>query len=88
MKGIPVKIRLSADHCSAYNEVNSVSDQAAPNESSQILWCMEWQVVYNTHDTLTVTTTRKRSPLEFDSSFDCATLSVATEYTYFKNHIH
>ncbi len=33
-------------------------------------------MVYNNHDSLTVTTTRKRSSLEFDSSFDCATLSV------------
>lgn len=46
---IPVKIKLHADDCILYSEVESQVDQINLNEAFQrvIRWCDEWQMSVN-----------------------------------------
>lgn len=67
---IPVKIRLYADDCVMYSEIDSVSDQLRLNEAFEkvVKWCSDWQMAINFDKTVFMKISRKRSTLHFQYS--------------------
>lgn len=67
---IPVKIKLYADDCVMYSEIDSVSDQLRLNEAFEkiVKWCNDWQMTINFDKTVFMKISRKRSNLHFQYS--------------------
>lgn len=84
VQDMPVKIKLFADDCLLYHVVRNRNDQALLNASlSKIeLWCSEWQMKVNEKKTVSMTITRKRTPLPFQYSINGRCLSSVQSYKY------
>lgn len=67
-----IEVRLFADDCLIYTPVYSVNDQILLNVSLAKIqeWCQKWDMQINTKKCLSVTITKKKSPLPFSYSLD------------------
>lgn len=81
---IPVKIKLFADDCILYQEVNTPDDQELLNSALDKLhiWCERWQMCINTTKTVSMTISRKKAPLTFQYSINGRCLSSVNRYKY------
>lgn len=81
---VNVKIRLFADDCILYQEINNCSDQVCLNSSlaSVEAWCATWQMTMNAKKTVAMSITRKRNPLKFSYSTGGNILSTVSSYKY------
>lgn len=84
VRDIPVKIRLFADDCVLYQEVNDPSDQLLLNDSLSKIqdWCTKWQMNINPKKTVAMTITLKKDPLKFRYNLGNHSLSFVSQYTY------
>lgn len=84
VKDISVKIKLYADDCVLYTEVNDQSDQKLLNNDFQRVasWCKRWQMCINFEKTVFMRITRKKRPLMFTYNFNGVILSEVSEYKY------
>lgn len=84
IRDIPVKIRLFADDCVLYQEVNACSDQILLNNSLSKIqdWCAKWQMNINPKKTVAMTITRSRDPLKFQYNLGNHSLSFVSQYKY------
>lgn len=81
---IPVKIRLYADDCVIYTEVNSVADQILLNNTLNkiALWCDKWQMCINFDKTVFMRITHRKSPLAYTYSANNNFLHEVYQYKY------
>lgn len=62
---IPVTVKLFADDCILYNEINSHEDHVALNNALETVskWCADWQMTINAKKSALLTITRKKTGL-------------------------
>lgn len=74
---IPVNIKLFADDCVLYNEINTKADQILLNSALQKVasWCHQWQMVINSEKTVFMRITHRKKPLTFDYNINNTFLS-------------
>lgn len=84
MNHLPVKIRLYADDCVLYNEINSVHNQNLLNNSfSQFLsWSKKWQMEINFNKTVFMSFTNKKMQSVFSYGIGNVILRQVYEYKY------
>lgn len=81
---IPIKVKLFADDCVLYHEIESPNDQATLNTSLNKIqeWCLKWQMTINLEKTVAMTITRKKHPLNFQYHVGNCFLNVVSSYKY------
>lgn len=81
---ISVKIRLFADDCVLYNEINCAEDQRRLNHDLDLIvtWCRNWQMCLNYDKTVFMSVTRKRRPLPFSYCANNCSIMQVNEYKY------
>lgn len=64
---IPVTVKLFADDCILYNEINSHEDHIALNNALETVskWCDDWQMTINAKKSALLTITRKKKQVYF-----------------------
>lgn len=79
-----VKIRLYADDCVLYSEINSTSDQNALNfELDKVMrWCRTWQMAVNYDKCAVMTISNKKNPLLYTYTVDRKSLNRVNEFKY------
>lgn len=81
---IDCKIKLFADDCIIYREINDCDDHTALNISLDKIahWCAEWQMSINLTKTVCMTVTRKKVPSEFTYTINNTPLQRVTQQKY------
>lgn len=81
---IPIKVKLFADDCVLYHEIESANDEVTLNTALNKIqeWCLKWQMTINLRKTVAMTITRKKNPLSFRYHVDNCSLDVVTSYKY------
>lgn len=81
---IPVHVRLFADDCIIYHEINSAEDHLALNKALEIVsnWCSDWQMILNVKKSAIMTVTRKREWSEFSYTINSIPLPRTSHHKY------
>lgn len=81
---IPVKVKLYADDCILYSEVENHTDQIHLNDAFQkvIRWCDKWQMSVNFKKTVFIKISHKRNTLHFAYSANNVFLQEVQHYKY------
>lgn len=81
---VDVPIRLFADDCMLYTEVQNLEDQLKLNTSLKKIaeWCDDWQMRINTDKTVCMSITKKTIKLNVSYNFDNATIQNVNHYKY------
>lgn len=84
VKDVNVKIRLFADDCILYSQINNPNDQINLNNALQhiINWCHDWQMEINSNKTVFMTITNKRQHYSFPYQIGNNLLEQVGEYKY------
>lgn len=84
LHGIPVKVRLYADDCVLYSEIENAADQELLNNAlgQVVAWCKAWQMSINFQKTVFMTITRKKHKLKYPYATNDIFLSEVTHYKY------
>lgn len=79
-----VNIRLFADDCILYREINSNDDHEILNNAleSVFIWCQEWQMTLNAQKSVTLTITRKKQISHFTYTINNTPLTRVLEHKY------
>lgn len=83
-KNIRVNIRLFADDCIIYQEINSPQDHLLLNSALQSVsdWCSDWQMTLNTTKSALLRITRKQQISNFCYNVNNVPLTVVNEQKY------
>lgn len=81
---IPVNVKLFADDCILYNEINSHDDHITLNNALEAVsnWCANWQMTNNAKKSALLTITRKKHRSEFSYSINNVSLTRVYEHKY------
>lgn len=81
---IQVKIKLFADDCILYNEINTVNDHDDLNSALHevVIWCHKWQMELNIKKTAFLCVTRKKQRSEYVYSINNIPLTRVHEHKY------
>uniref|UniRef100_A0A6G5AA70 Putative endonuclease/reverse transcriptase n=1 Tax=Rhipicephalus microplus TaxID=6941 RepID=A0A6G5AA70_RHIMP len=79
-----VQIRLFADDCVLFRDINSLDDQNELNSNLHNihLWCNEWGMILNAEKSVCMRLTRKKVPLNNTYQLGSSTLREVTSYKY------
>lgn len=82
--GIGVNVRLFADDCILYQEINAPEDHVKLNNALQFIskWCALWQMTLNVKKSALLRITRKKQVSEFVYVINNSPLPVVTEHKY------
>lgn len=80
----PVKIRLFADDCILFTDVQASDDQLALNTglNNILSWCNKWGMVLNFDKSVFLRITNKKNPLQFSYSANSQPLKEVSQYKY------
>lgn len=81
----PVQIKLFADDCVLYNEINCPEDQVSLNSNLQsiVSWCSRWSMELNANKTVYMSITNKKfKKLPFVYKLGSELLTEVSEYKY------
>lgn len=83
-KNISCNIKLFADDCIIYNEIISRSDHLELADSLNHLaqWCADWQMSINPKETVCMTLTRKKEPVNYVYSVNGTRLEKVEQHKY------
>lgn len=81
---IGCKIKLFADDCVIYKEINSHNDHLDLSDSLNTLaeWCSQWQMSINVNKSVAMTITRKKQPSHFTYIVNGTPLSMVEQQKY------
>lgn len=79
-----LNIRLFADDCILYREINSTDDHHVLNNAleSVFSWCKEWQMTLNAKKSVTLTVARKKAVSDFTYTINDTPLTRVFEHKY------
>lgn len=81
---IKTNIRLFADDCIIYREINSAEDHGALNKALSVVsdWCKDWQMALNVRKCAILTVTRKKHSSTFTYTINNILLCRVKQYKY------
>lgn len=81
---IDSKIKLFADDCIIYREINNQQDHLSLNKSLNTVaeWCSHWQMTINVKKSACMTITRKKEPSNFRYNINGAALTNVQRHKY------